>query len=372
MSKEIGVNLNEADCSSLSKCIPKDVLTAAEEARNSLIPEKSRNRYDSEYNSFNQWREKKAIRKMLNETVVLAYMSELAKIFKPSSLWTKFSMLKKSLLVNDNVDISTFGKVMAFMKNKNINYLPKKSKTLTVEECRKFLAEAPDDLLLCKTVLVFGLYGACRRDELLKLTIDDIDDHEKYVLVKLRDTKTHTPRSFVIPDVSSTFNPYEFYRRYASLRPPHVTTRRFFLGYREGKCVSQPAGMHTIGGVPKRVATFLGLDHPENYTGHCLRRSGASMVAESCGNILPVKQIGGWKSSKVAEQYVEQSIKGKVEVAKMVLSVNSNDSSADGLLSSSHIVGNNAIGFSHSHSPGLNITGNSNCTINVHLPPKNS
>ena len=62
------------------------------------------------------------------------------------------------------------------------------------------------------------------------------------------------------------------------------------MGYREGKCVAQPAGMHTIGGVPRKVAEFLGLDEPEKFPGYCFRRSGASMVAESCGNFLPVKK----------------------------------------------------------------------------------
>ena len=40
-------------------------------------------------------------------------------------------------------------------------------------------------------------------------------------------------------------------------------------------------GMHTIRGVPRKIAEFLGLNQPGNYTGHCLRRTGASMVAKS-------------------------------------------------------------------------------------------
>lgn len=175
---------------------------------------------------------------------------------------------------------------MTFMKKQNVNYVPNKSKVLSVEECRKFIMEASDDFLLCKVVIVFGLYGACRRDELLKLTVDDIEDHEKYVLVKLQDT-----RSFIIPDAHESLNPYDIYQKYAKLRPRHVETRRFFLGYQHGKCTIQPAGMHTIGGVPRKVAEFLGLDQPHNYTGHCLRRSGANMVADS----------SGWKSSKGVE-----------------------------------------------------------------------
>ncbi|KAB0804760.1 hypothetical protein PPYR_01730 [Photinus pyralis] len=336
--------------------LPDEIIQEAEEASGKLIPEKSRNRYEKELTAFNEWRAKRVGEMVLNETVVLAYVSGLSKVFKASSLWTKFSMLKKALIVNGNVDISRFGKVIAFMKAQNVNYVPKKSKILSVEDTRQFILEASDDFLLCKVVLIFGLYGACRRDELLKLIVDDIEDHEKYALVKLQDTKTHTSRSFIIPDANGSLNPYEIYKKYAKLRPLDVGTRRFFLGYRKGKCVAQPAGMHTIGGVPRKVAEFLGLDHPEKYTGHCLRRSGASMVAESAGNLLPVKQIGGWKSSRVAEGYIEASVKSKMAVAAMIpLAVPSDI----------HSTPNGAV--ASSSTAGLMISGNSNCTIEVHM-----
>ncbi|KAB0790004.1 hypothetical protein PPYR_15705, partial [Photinus pyralis] len=149
--------------------LPDEIIQEAEEASGKLMPEKSRNRYEKELTAFNEWRAKRVGEMVLSETVVLAYVSGLSKVFNASSLWTKFSMLKKALIVNGNVDISRFGKVIAFMKAQNVNYVPKKSKILSVEDTRKFILEASDDFLLCKVVLIFGLYGACRRDELLKL-----------------------------------------------------------------------------------------------------------------------------------------------------------------------------------------------------------
>lgn len=55
---------------------------------------------------------------------------------------------------------------MTFMKYQNVNYVPKTSKLLSVVEFRKFILEALEDFLLFKVVLIFGLYSACRRDEL--------------------------------------------------------------------------------------------------------------------------------------------------------------------------------------------------------------
>lgn len=262
---------------------------------------------------------------------------------------------------------------MAFMKKQNVDYVPKKSKILSAEQCTKFLLEATDDFLLCKVALVFGLYGACRRDELLRLLISDIEDHGKYILVQLRDTKTHSARSFVVPDSNGDVNPYAIYKKYAGLRPKKISTQRFFLGYRQGKCIAQPAGMHTIGGIPKKVAEFLKLEDADQYTGHCLRRSGASMVAESCGNLLSVKQIGGWKSTKVAEGYVEQSLKSKMEVANMFFpSVDNTRENNLSTLNASNEASTSAclneVEISKSISDaGLSITGNSRCTISVYL-----
>jgi hypothetical protein len=51
------------------------------------------------------------------------------------------------------------------------------------------------------------------------------------------------------------------------LRPSQTKHDRFFLTYRGGKCTQQPAGVNTIGGIPKKIATALGLSEPANYTG---------------------------------------------------------------------------------------------------------
>lgn len=56
---------------------------------------------------------------------------------------------------------------------------------------------------------------------------------------------------------------------------------RFFLGFRNGKCVRQPIGINTIGEFPKRVAAFLCLSYAEEYTSHCFRRSSASVLADT-------------------------------------------------------------------------------------------
>jgi hypothetical protein len=47
-------------------------------------------------------------------------------------------------------------------------------------------------------VSIFGIAGACRREEFLKMSTKDIEDTGSILVVKIPDTKTNKPRTFVI------------------------------------------------------------------------------------------------------------------------------------------------------------------------------
>ncbi|KAB0795175.1 hypothetical protein PPYR_12014 [Photinus pyralis] len=85
---------------------------------------------------------------------------ETARVFSPSSLWSLYSMLKATILIKKNIDISRFPKLIAFIKRQNDGYKPKKSKLLTREEMDRFLKEAPNDkYLLSKTEVILTLWN---------------------------------------------------------------------------------------------------------------------------------------------------------------------------------------------------------------------
>lgn len=104
--------------------------------------------------------------------------------------------------------------------------------------------------------------------------------------------------------------------KYQALRPTNTPIDRFFLQYRKGKCVRQPMGSTKIGGMPREIATFLGLQEPEQYTGHCFRRTSATLLADSGADLTTLKRHGGLKSSTVAEVYIEDSIDNKSKICK--------------------------------------------------------
>nr|XP_015835534.1 PREDICTED: uncharacterized protein LOC107397938 [Tribolium castaneum] len=338
--------------------VPEAIRNEARSVVSGLLPKKSSARCEHHLD-FKNWQKKQNVGSV-NEEVILAYLNQLSMKYSPNSLWSKWSMLKSCLEIKENIGTDRFYKVIAFLKRKNDRYTPKKAKILTKEQVETFLLEAPDDQwLLFKVVTIFGIFGACRCDELLSLTPNDVEDRGKYIIVTLRNTKNFTTRRFTITDEECRFQPCVLYRKYASLRPTQAESLRLFLTYRGGKCISLNAGQHTIGGIPKKIASYLKLSEPELYTGHSFRRSAATMVVDSGGDILALKRAGGWKSSAVAEGYVEDSIKQKLERAKKLFLVPEPTSASS---SSKH-----ASTVSEETSEKFNVSGNQNCNITINV-----
>jgi hypothetical protein len=117
-------------------------------------------------------------------------------------------------------------------------------------------------------------------------------------------------------------------RQYITLRPQHTKHTRFFVFYRNNKCSTNPVGINTFAKIPCTVAQFLKLDQPQLYTGHSLRRSSASILSDSGADFAAIKRLGGWKSTSVAEAYIEDSIQNKVNIAKQLFCTNEKTSSS--------------------------------------------
>ncbi|KAJ8984114.1 hypothetical protein NQ317_017323 [Molorchus minor] len=77
------------------------------------------------YNRFKKWCAEKNVQ-VYSENVLLAYFSENAKNNKSSTLWAQYSMVKSCLIIYDNIDISKFPKLIAFLKRTGDGYQAKK------------------------------------------------------------------------------------------------------------------------------------------------------------------------------------------------------------------------------------------------------
>lgn len=164
-------------------------------------------------------------------------------------------------------------------------------------------------------ILIFGIYGATRTDELTKVLLTHIKEQGEVIIVRIPETKNNVLRTFTIEGFYT-----EYVRKYMKLRPANAKCDRFFLNYRKGKCTTQPIGRNKFLLIPKMVATFLGLENSETYTGHSLRRTSATLLCDGGGDITQLKRHGGWRSTTVAERYIENSINNKRKIGSLISS----------------------------------------------------
>jgi hypothetical protein len=74
---------------------------------------------------------------------------------KPSTLWSHHFMLKATLKLKRDINISKYNKVNSFMKRTSTGYKSKKSRVFTKEDVSRFLTEAPDEDFLHIITSVF-------------------------------------------------------------------------------------------------------------------------------------------------------------------------------------------------------------------------
>ena len=85
-----------------------------------------------------------------------------------------------------------------------------------------------------------------------------------------------------------------------------------------GRSTNRPIGKNKLSKYPQDVAKFLGLD-PTGYSGHCWRRTGATILAEADVSLIQLKHAGGWRSDQVCQEYVEESKNEKIKIASRLL-----------------------------------------------------
>jgi hypothetical protein len=133
------------------QCTPPEITEAAKTTKLSLLPEKSRKKYEATLANFMTWRNQKNITSF-SEDVLLVYFDELSEKYQSSSLWAHYSMLRSTLDINSGIKIENYSKLRAFLKRKSEGYTPKKAATFTPAQIKKFMNEAPDQIYLATKV----------------------------------------------------------------------------------------------------------------------------------------------------------------------------------------------------------------------------
>ncbi|KAJ6647959.1 hypothetical protein Bhyg_03184, partial [Pseudolycoriella hygida] len=115
------------------------------------------------------------------------YFEQAAQRYKPTTLWSMYSMLKKTIISNHNVTISKYSRLISFLKVKMIGYESKKAKDFDSDEIKKFLLEAQDvQFMAVMDVVVFGISVGYRSDEITKVLFEHVTDSEAEIIVRMK------------------------------------------------------------------------------------------------------------------------------------------------------------------------------------------
>ncbi|KAJ8683656.1 hypothetical protein QAD02_019448 [Eretmocerus hayati] len=297
---------------------PPEFIEIEDNSSKIILPEKSKLIYQKSYDEFMNWKNKNQI-PTIDESVMMTYFNELAKNYNSATLWSKYSMLKSTMMIEQRIDMGTYCKLKSWIKAKHSNYKAKKAKVLSPQHINKFIDEAPDNKYLAiKVALILGITGACRRDELYRLTTNNFKRLDNFFVVSIPNVKTHVTRSFTIEGKY-----FDVINRYLLSRPRNATTNAFFLCVRNGRCVNQVIGKNTIGGMPHVIATYLKLPDANEYTGHSFRRTFATLLAESGLDLTAVKR--GWRCLNVVQSGNEETPGSRYETSEQI-----SNSSQDG------------------------------------------
>ncbi|CAB0029777.1 unnamed protein product, partial [Trichogramma brassicae] len=99
----------------------------------------------------------------ISKKILISIAWALKEKLKPSTLWSIWSMLKKTLNARDGIDISQFLNLKATLKNNSKGYQPKKSEIFAWDQVYKFINEADNDKHLADkgSCLPQSLYQSC-------------------------------------------------------------------------------------------------------------------------------------------------------------------------------------------------------------------
>ena len=207
------------------------------------------------------------------------------------------------------------------MKHLEKSYVAKKSSVIERGHINQFLCqyENSNDGLLMKVAMIIAIHGGLRVSELAALKFDDVRivgcNYEITIQQSKTDKAGHGHVFAITPVPVSSVCPINSISRYIQLfvNP----SGRFFRKFgNNGQPLNQPMGVNSMAKIPEKVAHFLGLEG--NFTGHCFRRTSATILADAGANHLQLKRHGRWKSTSVAEGYIDNSKAARVEISNML------------------------------------------------------
>ena len=284
-----------------------------DEILNDTLPGPSRDLYNKKWQEFKHFVGEKS---KPEEGDYLQYFDHLhtEKKFKASTLWSTYSMLNSIHQREFGEKLQMFPRVTQLLKSYNAEYERKVASVFDKKSVDEYLSltENTPYILVRKAVIAISLSGGLRTAELRELSFSDVVKKGDIYEVTLERKKQNGEKKrsmFVIPSSLAVHVTNYFLAVSAALGDvsgPPIKGTPICKSTKMSKIVNQHMGKNMLYSIGKNVATRLGIENPDSYTGHCFRRTSATMAADG---ERPLNKCKDYMAGKVLVQHRNISTK---------------------------------------------------------------
>jgi len=302
--------------------------------------------YDKYYTHFLTWWEQFGLPvKDVDGGHLCAYVKHLSPKYAPTTLRSRLSAIKcKLVIARDGVTITKFAE---WLKTRSTTHNPKKAPTFTADHLTEFyqktdLSQGCHKLAIMLLVrqgavivvcfymsftlfaefFVKQIYGGLRKDEVTYLTCGYVMRFDNRLEVLVPHSKTNQAgkgRVFVYPKHQDPLLcPVAVYDDYASRVTSKPPESRLFRQCHKGVYTASPNGHNWFAKLAAHLASTVGID-------------GITSTN--------LKAYGGWKSSGIAESYVDQTLTRIAGGPTTIVTSNQHNQTAVNTTSSSQTLG---------------------------------
>lgn len=186
---------------------------------------------------------------------------------------------------------------------------PNAKKAATCNDLLAMLKHVPDTLIGIRdrALLLIGFAGALRRNELVGLNVEDIEQTAKGMILTIRHSKTDQEgtgqRIAIDYGTNDDTCPVRAYQ--AWIKASGITEGAVFRNINKGGRIGTRLSGYAVALVVKKYAELAGLD-PKQYAGHSLRSGFATTAARNGVEERSIMKQTRHKSVQVVRRYIQE------------------------------------------------------------------
>ncbi|MCL6600066.1 MAG: tyrosine-type recombinase/integrase [Alicyclobacillus macrosporangiidus] len=270
--------------------------------------------YKSDWQAFSHWCDERGLCSLPAEpTTVALYLSHMADLgCKASTIGRRMisiGLAHKAKGYPSPTSDETVKAVWRGIRN-TIGVAPSAKAPVLVEDLRRMLAHAPQDILGLRdrALLLIGFAGAFRRSELVSLNIEDVEFRREGLVITLRKSKTDQEgqgRKIGIP-YGSHYETCPVRALQAWIEGAEITQGPLFRRVRKGGDIGdRPLSDKSVARVIKKYAERVGLN-PDKFAGHSLRAGLATSAAMAGASEREIMAQTGHRSVLMVRRYIRE------------------------------------------------------------------